>query len=285
MPLSNRKIWNEQNEVVKDYVIREMAFKDKIPKDFQYQGLKQFTCGSMTNTVGVFLHLPTQMHFHLLPGDPAFSFGAGDLYDHISENYSMDLSEYYHGKVPVKPFLISRFLITEYAWNTHGGPELHFKLGDAHPVEVVERKDVEKWGQPMGLKLPSEVHWEYACKAGSETVFPWGNHPDESMAWIESNTVFGDDYKNLTEAEQKAPNGFGLVGMIGNLGEWAADDSYTFEEEAFPSTTPYKSYESSPDGILRGGWNNYDWIFNRSTSRIANSSADTGCSARVIFEL
>jgi|GEM_PF-2661872 len=285
MPLQNRAGWNEQNEVVRDYVIREMVFKDKIPKTFQFQGLKKFTCGRMTNTVGVFLHEPTQMVFHLIPGDPEFAFGAGDLYSHIAENYSMDLDEGYQGKVAVKPFLISRYLISQYAWKKHGGASLDLDYGDDHPVEMIERDDVEAWGKQFGFKLPTEVHWEYACKAGSNTVYPWGNHPDESMAWIDSNTVFDDDFTNLTEAQQKDPNGFGLLGMIGNMGEWVSDDSYTFGEQAFPSTIPYKSHYDNADGILRGGWYNYDWRFNRSTSRIACGSTDSGCSARVIFEL
>jgi len=224
------------------------------------------------------------MNFHLIPGG-SFYFGAGKNLSYIKKHYSIDISENFNELVKITPFLISSYLVTEYAWNKFNGKKLHFNFGDNHPIDAVDREDVTEWALNIKARLPSESEWEYACKAGTNTIFYWGNQPDLEMAWTKENISFTDEYYNLTESEQKPPNAFGLVGMIGNLGEWVADDEYD-EHERRPHQFIQKSDRVHANGILRGGWNNYDWRFNRSTSRIscAPDSGDTGCSARIVFD-
>ena len=104
----------------------------------------------------------------------------------------------------------------------------------------------------LDLSLPSEAHWEYACRAGSETalysgpmeIFGEHNAPAlDPIAWYGGNS--GVDY-DLDEAENttgelwkemqyptkgagtrkvkgKAPNNWGLYDMLGNVWEWVAD--------------------------------------------------------------
>ena len=69
-------------------------------------------------------------------------------------------------------------------------------------------------------RLPTEVEWEHACRAGTSTRWHSGQHPGDAMTkgWV-SETAKGKPHR----VGQYPPNGFGLYDMIGNAGEWVQD--------------------------------------------------------------
>lgn len=69
-------------------------------------------------------------------------------------------------------------------------------------------------------RLPTEAEWEYACRAGSQAAYYYGNDPDdlEKYAWYWDNS--GEKYHKVGE---KLPNAFGLYDMLGNVAEFTAD--------------------------------------------------------------
>ena len=112
----------------------------------------------------------------------------------------------------------------------------------AHPVTCVSWSDAAAYAQWLSAqtghryRLPSASEWEYAARAGGETVQPWGT--DESAACANANvadkraarrypgwTVFAcdDGYVYTAPAGSFKANSFGLNDMLGNVFQWTED--------------------------------------------------------------
>lgn len=66
-----------------------------------------------------------------------------------------------------------------------------------------------------GYRLPSEAEWEFACRAGTNTV-RYGELND--IAWYKGNSE-----NSIHPVGQKQPNAWGLYDMLGNTWEWCED--------------------------------------------------------------
>ena len=102
--------------------------------------------------------------------------------------------------------------------------------------------------------LPTESQWEYACRAGTTTMYSWGNDINSSRAnynWDGSwNT--GNDFKQTRDVGQYAANPWGFFDMHGNVWEWTAD----WYQAAYPSGNPVVDPTGPASGsrrVERGG--------------------------------
>jgi formylglycine-generating enzyme required for sulfatase activity len=116
---------------------------------------------------------------------------------------------------------------------------------DDTPVVNVTWDEAAGFCSAMVGRLPTEIEWEYAARAGS-TGPRYGEI--DAIAWYAGNSD-----KRAHPVGQKSPNGFGLYDMLGNVWEWNAD---VFQN------TPGAASDSSQGGhndmrSLRGGsWRN-----------------------------
>jgi formylglycine-generating enzyme required for sulfatase activity len=146
-----------------------------------------------------------------------------------------------------RPFLVGVYEVKQSEWVKVMGADRNksqFKDSDQLPVENVTwwealefcNKLSEREGKAPyykvvgeeavtilggnGYRLLTEAEWEYACRGGVRTKYPFGDDPARlgDFAWFGGNAG-----EKTHPVGQKQPNGFGLYDMIGNVFEWCQD--------------------------------------------------------------
>lgn len=122
-------------------------------------------------------------------------------------------------------------------WAVMGSNPSNFsqaKDAQERPVEKVSWNDVVEFLKalqqllPSGCNamLPTESQWEYACRAGTQTDYWWGDNPDDSRAnWSRQQN-------GTTPVYLYPPNPWGLHDMHGNVWEWCADEFLEYGDVA-----------------------------------------------------
>jgi formylglycine-generating enzyme required for sulfatase activity len=157
----------------------------------------------------------------------------------------------------------------KYSWRDCG-----FTQTDSHPVVNVSWNDGKAFYEWLGRKggrkvrLPTEAEWEYACRAGSKTLYFTGNDPkslkgyanvkDQSLKakkieFLEKFPYFDfdDGYAFTSPVGSFKSNRLGLYDMTGNVWQWC-EDGYREDYEGLPRKDPIEK-QSNDRRVLRGG--------------------------------
>jgi formylglycine-generating enzyme required for sulfatase activity len=108
-------------------------------------------------------------------------------------------------------------------WGRGNRPAVGVTWNDAHAYVVwLSRATGRRY------RLLSEAEWEYAARAGTNTLFPWGASASHEYANYgdgrNNGLVSGrDQWVNTSPVGSFPPNGFGLYDMHGNVWEWLED--------------------------------------------------------------
>ena len=162
-------------------------------------------------------------------------------------------------------FFLGTTEVTQAQWSAVMGHNPSERKGDDLPVEQVTWEEATEFCQRLSDKegrpyrLPTEVEWEYACRAGTTSPFSFGETISTDQANFDGVRPYRNGaegvFRNETTPVGSFPaNAWGLYDMHGNVWEWCGDVE---ESEAAPPVN--ESTEAAPKEahVLRGGsWRN-----------------------------
>ena len=128
-------------------------------------------------------------------------------------------------QVCLEGFWMGKYEVTQAQWvQIMSDNPSHFQAeenADNRPVESISWNAIQKFltklNEQVGRKayrLPVEAEWEYACRAGSSTMYGFGDDENElgKYGWYSQNSQ-----RQNAPVGQLAPNAFGLYDMHGNV--------------------------------------------------------------------
>jgi len=204
----------------------------------------------------IFISVPTGIKFVLIP-ESEFIMGSPS-----EEKDRSDCESPLH-RVKIKdPFYLGKTPVTQKQWKKIMGTGPSKFKDENRPVETVSWEEIQEFIQKLNTRentdkyrLPSEAEWEYACRAGTQSRYFFGD--DESKlgdyAWYVRNAG-----RKTHPVGKKKPNPWGLYDMHGNVWEWVQDrwhDNYN----GSPSDGSVWEDGNSSNRVSRGGsWYCYE---------------------------
>lgn len=207
------------------------------------------------------------MSFALIPAG-SFEMGAPD-----TEPGRREHDGPVHTVRITQPFYLAAYPVTQVQYEkvmgknpsafdrNHGG-------GPDQPVEMVSWHDAERFCEKLNqrhdeevaghsYRLPTEAEWEYACRATSTTVYPFGDTiAPENAHYAIGGAVYGKgtDRGRTTPVGQSPPNKWWLYDMIGNVSEWVSDwyDEYYYFDS--PTEDPHGPTTGTLKVTRGGSW-------------------------------
>lgn len=170
------------------------------------------------------------------------------LYQAFVESGGYDEDEFWAPQCTVDASV--RVLPSDYRYETADLPRVN--------ITWCEAVAFTRWASRLTgktIRLPSELEWEFAARAGDEqAIYPWG------ISWKDSQCNWrGEPHRKPTLLGIYAPNNWGLFDMAGNVWEWCSTRfhprfGYPYERDerdVFDELVTYLS-EATPR-VLRGG--------------------------------
>ncbi|WP_411275067.1 formylglycine-generating enzyme family protein [Daejeonella sp.] len=121
-------------------------------------------------------------------------------------------------------------------------------------------------------RLPTEAEWEYACRAGTQTTYSFGNDTTKlsDYAWYRSNGL-----ESTHTVGTKKPNQWGLYDMHGNVAEWTLDQYFPdyYSQSADKIQDPFAKPKTLYPHSVRGGSFQDDASSLRSATRHSSDPA------------
>ena len=161
-------------------------------------------------------------------------------------------------------FKVARYEVPQNLWEAVMGFNPSRWKGERNSVEVLDLSESNRFCEcatnlmrsaeliapEERIRLPSEAEWEYFARAGSATLYSFGDDAGKlgDYGWFHGNAAGNDP-----PVGAKKPNPWGLYDIHGYLWEWCADQAHPDYKRAPADSRSWSSEGVRGRGVLRGG--------------------------------
>ena len=196
------------------------------------------------------------------------------------------------GREKVAGLDTTRFPVENVSW--YDAAEFCNKLGELdgfrpyYRLADIERSSEREGGSILraavttlggyGYRLPTEAEWEFACRAGTSSIYHYGNGSNGTASNVKGvsimggygGAVVGPNLQRTAAVGSYPANAWGLFDMHGNVGEWC-DDWYGPDHYTQSQFTDPPGPGAGDQRIWRGG----AWLLMESSCRSATRAWHT----------
>ena len=172
-------------------------------------------------------------------------------------------------EVTLAPFLISKYEMTQGQWEHFTGDNpSHYpgpvrgqtQVGALNPVELVSWNQCQRELTRLHLDIPTEAQWEYAARAGTQSVW-WLGNEKESLRGV------------VNIADKAAKERAGVT--------WDSIRDWPDNDDGFVIHAPVGSYGANPWGLheVHGNIREWcrDWFGNYNATEYAKAAVSGKC--------
>lgn len=190
-----------------------------------------------------------------------------------------------------RAFLMGVFPVTQSEYSRVMGNSQCSFSGERLPVEQVSWHEAEEFCRRLTLlpeeikagreyRLPSIEEWEYACRAGSQGAYCFGDDRGKLAEYAWYGKEGGNSEGASHPVGEKLPNSWGIYDMHGNVWEWCETKS---SEQMVDLATGQKKVEYFTMG---GSYYHEAWRATCSSSEVLYSTTRTSYTGlRVVANL
>ncbi|HIH2753098.1 SUMF1/EgtB/PvdO family nonheme iron enzyme [Burkholderia aenigmatica] len=246
--------------------------KDRIiisGQNFEFAGYAAIGCPR-------FVHVGSGIAFQYVSGG-SFMMGFSEAEEHAAFSISDVPQLTVEEMRPVRRRVVHPMLVSV-------APVLNFQCSDEksefpYGPAYLSREDAERFASGIGCRMPGEAEWEYICRAGTQTLFPFGdNLPSEDVLekWLSSDftslIAYFESRPNFEPVPDLQCNAFGLYGMTNP--EWCLN--------RFTTSLAPNAPQLDGGYVVRGGgayfwpWQDEEWMWCVSAMRSPSSGLEEG---------
>ena len=161
-------------------------------------------------------------------------------------------------------FWVAKYEVPQNLWEAVMGSNPSRWKGPRNSVEMLSFDDAQTFCRKatelmrtaklirpdQTVRLPSEAEWEYVARAGTKTVYSFGDDAQDldAYGWHTGNAAGNDP-----PVGAKKPNPWGLYDIHGYLWEWCLDTGRDNYQKAPKNGTPWLDGGDAKRRMLRGG--------------------------------
>lgn len=250
--LYDRVLWNASPAHAQDLAIRSLALE--LNANFELLDIRRFQCAGLSHRLASFRCRAASGHalsssdfrLHLIPGGllsrtVSAPSRANPAAHQTEEPPLIESAPPQSHSIRIRPMLVGVTPVTERMAEYHqSGP---------FPMVFISQSDARELAQRFHCELPSELQWEYACRAGTTSEWYFGDDPRalNYYATFAENAPGG-----RSPVASHAPNAFGLFDMHGLVWEWCLDQ-WSSEFRGSSSDQPAPDDGTTATRVYRGG--------------------------------